>query len=77
MKNLILLSLFFILIIAACRTAKTPLDPECMGTAQTDSVCTQVYQPVCGCNNITYGNECEARRAGAKSWRNGECTTGN
>ncbi len=35
--------------------------------------CIQIYQPVCGCNRVTYGNECEARVAGISILHRGEC----
>jgi len=35
--------------------------------------CTKEYRPVCGCNNITYGNQCVAEGAGVMSWEEGEC----
>ncbi|GIV34393.1 MAG: hypothetical protein KatS3mg031_1928 [Chitinophagales bacterium] len=37
-------------------------------------VCPQVYQPVCGCDSVTYANACIARyRHGITSWRQGPC----
>ena len=32
-----------------------------------------MFDPVCGCNGITYGNSCEALVAGVKSWTEGPC----
>ena len=38
-----------------------------------DMICTEEYNPVCGCNNITYSNPCVAEGAGVMSWEEGEC----
>ncbi|MCX6804048.1 MAG: DUF333 domain-containing protein [Candidatus Diapherotrites archaeon] len=39
--------------------------------------CTMDYNPVCGINEITYGNACTAKAAGIAVEHNGECTFGN
>ena len=31
------------------------------------------YQLVCGCDGITYDNDCIAERAGITDWTEGEC----
>ena len=35
--------------------------------------CIQVFDPVCGCNGRTYGNECAANAAGTDAIASGEC----
>ncbi len=36
-------------------------------------VCGRVYKPVCGCNNVTYPNKCEAEKNGVTKWKEGSC----
>ena len=38
-----------------------------------DGPCTKEYRPLCGCDNITYGNLCMANNAGVISFSEGEC----
>jgi hypothetical protein len=47
------------------------------GTCQpVPDVCAEVIDPVCGCNDLTYNNACEAAKAGVSVLSAGECPTG-
>ncbi len=37
--------------------------------------CPEVYKPVCGCDSVTYSNECVAASNGVSVQREGECIT--
>ena len=44
-------------------------DDNCnIGAIDQNAVCIEVYDPVCGCNNITYSNDCQATANGTVSY---------
>ena len=37
------------------------------------NACTDIYQPVCGCDNKTYGNDCDRQSVGVSKLHDGAC----
>ncbi len=35
--------------------------------------CYQIFAPVCGCNGITYSNDCMAKNSGLLNFQEGAC----
>lgn len=48
----------------------------CKGKPIPFCMCPHVYDPVCGCDGITYSNSCFATCAGVKSYKEGACGGG-
>jgi len=48
---------------------------ECIDPTQITpgAICTGHYDPVCGCNNVSYSNQCMAEISGVISWKSGLC----
>lgn len=70
MKTLILSA---VLVISALFSSSYSPPPDCEENINPDCFCILIYDPVCGCNNKTYGNACEAMCSGITDFKKGEC----
>ena len=46
------------------------IDGKCV---RVTAACTRIFRPVCGCDNKTYGNDCERQAAKVQKLHNGKC----
>lgn len=54
----------------ATKASEDCIDPS---KINSEGMCPMNYDPVCGCNEITYSNECKAIIAGVTKWEKGPC----
>lgn len=62
------------LLLGACRAMPEAAAPGCTLVPPPEAMaCTMQYDPVCGCDDVTYGNACMARGAGVPHHEPGAC----
>jgi hypothetical protein len=70
------LAAFFTLTLCACSAehSATINSDSCIAKPRKEVMCTTQYQPVCGCDQKTYSNACEADAVDIHVTHEGECT---
>lgn len=72
MKHQTILSCVFFMVVLFTMVS-CQKDKQCIEQTQATCLCTMRYDPVCGCNDKTYGNPCAAECSGITNYTMGEC----
>ena len=75
MVFLILLILLISLIGSCSEKSADEPEPPCIDDSLIDpnNTCYQIFAPVCGCDGITYSNDCVAKNSGLLNFQEGAC----
>ncbi len=84
-SRILLFLLLMAILLAGCQRTSVPApantvkdsasakEQPCKGPADLERMCTMQYQPVCGCDNKTYSNQCVAKSKGVLRMTEGAC----
>jgi len=61
--------LIILILMFSCEQNTDDIIGDCFVSPNPDMVCTEIYQPVCACNDLVYSNSCYAERAGNLKWK--------
>ncbi len=73
MQAVFRICLFSLLCIVTIGCKKQELEPCNSILPQPDCVCNFLYDPVCGCDGVTYPNACAAECSSIFNYKKGKC----
>ena len=75
-ENNMVFMILLISLIGSCSEKSTDEpEPICIDDSLIDpnNACYKIFAPVCGCDGITYSNDCIAKNSGLLNFQEGAC----